>query len=185
MPQRSIFALFALICFVVQSDCFALADKLNSVLGTGSGTWLATITTKSSQDMNFQENPEFPEDAGGNPLKFAVVFCNDEKLKEEFKKITGPNFFSSMQDIKNKYGSSIYIVVIDVVPSATKDVCVKPADDDLTSQKIYNNTKFIVGYASYQTPGDHWIDIPLDDFSATIRFDKNVAVLEPKVTEKK
>lgn len=183
MPPLYIFTLFV-VFFSMQTTCLGLADKIGSLFNSTSGSWLKSMTLKSANDMNWQDNHDHPEDAGGNSARLAVVFCNDDKLKEIFTKITGPSFFKQMAELKNKYATSIYIAEAEVLPSDTKEFSVQPKDDDLTGQKIYNNTKFIVGYVSYQTPGDHWIEIPKDDIHTTLRFDKDLMVLEPTVATK-
>jgi hypothetical protein len=183
MPRLYIFMLFT-VFFSIQHTCLGLADKIGAVFNSSSGSWLKSLTLKSAQDMNWQDNPEHPQDAGGNSAMLAIVFCNDDKLKEVFTKMTGADFFKQMAELKNKYATSIYIAETEIVPSDTKEFSVAPKDNDLSGQKIYNDTKFIVGYVSYQTPGDHWIEIPKDDIHAALRFDKDMMVLEPKTTTK-
>jgi hypothetical protein len=181
--MRYIFTLFVMF-FIMQQNCLGLGDKFGSLFTSNAGAWLKSITLKSSQDMNWQDNHDHPEDAGGNAAHLAIVFCNDEKLKDVFTKITGTDFFKQIAELKNKYAASIYIASTEVIPSDTKEFSVQPKDTDLTGQKIYNDTKFIVGYVSYQTPGDHWIEIPKDDIHSTLRFDKDLMVLEPKTVTK-
>lgn len=182
MPGQYIFAL--LVFFLLRLDpCVGLAEKLGSMLQVSTGTWLKSITLKSAQDMNWHDNIDHPEDSGGNVASLAIVFCSDEKLKEVFSAITGPDFFKRKTELKNKYASSVYIVTTEVVPSDTKEFLVKPKDDDLR-EKIYNNAKFVVAYVSYQSAGDHWMELPMDNINITLRFDKAMMVLEPKEKEK-
>lgn len=157
--------------------CLALAacdvsKNLEMVGVTSSGAWLKTVKVSSSNDMNFVENKEHPQDSGSSPAKIAIVFSNDDALKDSLKKITGPAFFQQMNDLKAKNGNSIYIVTSEIVASNAIDIDVHPKDNDSNGKKVYDNAKFIVLYAEYRTPGDHVYELP-NNSVVSLTFNRN------------
>lgn len=155
-------------------------SKNLEMVGVGSGgAWLKTVKIASSNDMNFVENKDHPQDSGSSPAKVAIVFCNDDTQKETLKKITGPGFFQQMNDLKAKYANSIYIVTSEVVASNGVEIQVPPKDTDTAGKKVYDSAKFIVLYAEYRTPGDHVYELP-NDSTVSLTFGRQNVTIDQK-----
>ncbi|MBP9753198.1 MAG: hypothetical protein KBD31_05290 [Proteobacteria bacterium] len=167
--------IFAAFCHF--SYATSAIESVAGFFGFSGGTWIKKVILTSSNDMNWLDNMDHPKDSGPNSAKVAFVFCNDDKLKDELKKMSGPDFIKNMAAYKVKNSQSVYIVVEDVVPSENKTIDISPKDDDSVGQKIYNGTKFVLVFVGYQTPGNHILELPMDQDTITLLFGpKDVSV---------
>ncbi|CAO5675479.1 MAG: hypothetical protein HEEMFOPI_00241 [Holosporales bacterium] len=174
----TITATFCQLCFAT-----SMFQSAAGFFGLNGGTWLKKVIITSSNDMNWHDNIDHPKDSGPNSAKVAIVLCSDEKLKEELKKMSGPDFIKNMAAYKVKNAQSIYIVTDDIIPSDNKTINISPKNDNTVEQTIYNDTKFVLVYVGYQTPGDHILELPIDQDTISLLFGPKDALVQPTVTK--
>lgn len=172
MLKKIFFLCVTLVPFSLNAD--GPFDAVMGYFNLTGGSWLTTIEIKATKDMNHLEGK------GEDPCKLALVFSNSKELEAKLMGLSGPAFFAALEQIKKDHGTNLYIIVMDVLPNDQRTIVVKPTDPTL--EGIYESTKFVVGYVSYQTPGDHRFTILSGPEKVTLNFGpSDVAV----VTEQK
>jgi hypothetical protein len=157
------------------------ATAIANLLGLANGIWLEKVMIQSTGDMNADPNPTGnAQDAGWNPAKLLVVVCKDDTLKAKLQGISGPDFAKNIDQIKSLYGAALYVVEADIVRSENKTIVIDPKNSDSVKQDIYENAKFVLAYASYQSPGNHCIELNSGETSVTIIFGKVGISIAPK-----
>lgn len=177
-------ALSASFSFIQASDIFTTALQYAGI--TSDGSWLKEVVILSSSDMNFVEKVP-ATDSGPNSVHAAVVFCNDEKLKEELKKIPGTAFFAQANDLMNKHANNLYVVDFFISPGSRVTIDLTPKDNNIRGKQVYDSCKFVLLYAEYhvqdaQLPGatkDSFVyDLSKDQTSQTLVFGRSAAQIQ-------
>lgn len=166
MLFRTFFTLSISLFFI--SSCSGPMEQVVEYVGLSGGSWLKTINIKASDDMNQNADAYSSQDVGSDPSKLAFVFGKSEELQAKLLEFNGFSFFKGLDQLKRDQQNNLFIQIEDVLPSDLKTIDIKPQNN--TEEDIYNKATFVLGFVSYQTPGDHRFSVPKGADKITLNF---------------
>lgn len=176
VPIRKYVLFLGCLVFV---GCSGTMDKITDYIGISGGSWLKTIKINARKDMNQSEDALSPEDVASDPCKLAIVFGNNEILQGRLLEMSSVDFFNAVDQLQRDHKDELYVVIEDVLPGDVRTIKIKPTNT--MQENIYNKATFMIGFVSYQAPGNHRFAIPKGAPSVRINFDaNNVAVVVPE-----
>jgi hypothetical protein len=177
MLFRTFFTLSISLFFI--SNCGGPMEQVVEYVGLSGGAWLKTIHIKAANDMNQNTDAYTSQDVGSDPSKLAFVFGKNEELQKKLLSLNGVDFFKGLEQLKSDHKNDLFIQIDDVLPNDLRNIEIKPQNNN--EEDIYNKATFVIGFVSYQTPGDHRFTVPKGADQITLNFGPTaVAVIVPE-----
>lgn len=166
MVFRSFFTLS--ICLLFINSCSGPMEQVVEYVGLSGGAWLKTIHIKAANDMNQNSDAYASQDVGSDPCKLAFVFGKNEELQKKLLGLNGLDFFKGLDQLKRDHKNDLFIHIDDVLPNDLREIEIKPQNS--IEEDIYNKATFVIGFVSYQTPGDHRFSVQKGADQITLNF---------------
>lgn len=156
------------ISLLLINSCSGPMEQVVEYVGLSGGAWLKTIHIKAANDMNQSADAYASQDVGSDPSKLAFVFGKNEELQKKLLSLNGLDFFKGLDQLKNDHQNDLFIQIDDVLPNDLREMDIKP--NNSIEEDIYNKATFVIGFVSYQTPGDHRFSVPKGANQITLNF---------------
>ena len=166
MLFRTFFTLSISMFFI--NGCSGPMEQVVEYVGLSGGSWLKTVSIKASNDMNQNADAYSSQDVGSDPSKLAFVFGKNEDIQAKLLALNGLDFFKGLGQLKRDHQNDLFIQIDDVLPNDLRTIDIKPQNSG--EEDIYNKATFVLGFVSYQTPGDHRFSVPKGADKVTLNF---------------
>ena len=166
-------------CMFFVSGCSGPMEQVVEYVGLSGGSWLKTVHIKASNDMNQNADAYSSQDVGSDPCKLAFVFGKSEEIQAKLLTLNGFDFFKGLDQLIRNHQNDLFIQIDDVLPNDLRTIEIKP--QNTVEENIYNKATFVLGFVSYQTPGDHRFSVPKGADKVTLNFGPEaVEVVDPE-----